>query len=103
MRAAEPPDPDHAVLHRECVEVLQRTELVATWSSRDCKSSSQFVPPCLGKPRFDRGVSKCFEFRCRSTHVSRTTEDDRVACCECSDDLIVFVTAADDVVTADGD
>jgi hypothetical protein len=95
--------PDHAVLHRQRVKVLQGAELIAARSTRDRESRGQLVAPLLGQPPPDGGISERFELRRRPAHVGRAAKYNGVAGVERGDDVVVFVTTFDDVLPIDRD
>jgi hypothetical protein len=96
-------DPNHAMLHRERVEVLERAEFVTARSTGNSEAGSEFVAPLLLVPSIDRRISECLELCRRTTHVSRATEDDGVTRFKRAHDFIVLIAAVDDAVAADGD
>ena len=96
-------DPDHAVLHGQGLEIVQRARLVAARASRDRETAGHLVAPGAAVPTPARGVGKGLELRRRAAHVGGAAKNDGVAGIQLGEHGFVGVTPLDDVVAVDGE
>jgi len=85
-------DPDHAMLHRMDHKSFESVEFIPRETLGVCKASGEFVSPSLFVPYTAASIDEGFELRGHTTHVGRSSKNDRVSSEQSRSDLLVFPT-----------